>query len=639
MKATDKVASNAIESSQKRQEQQYSRLGWTLVSFVQNFRAIFSNIMAGFILGFVKDQLPTQVYRYKEQCPLPSELHTRYLTLLPAQNSNQILRCILNSAIPDKCQSIEAVSYVWGGDEKVSKIYCHGHAIAITASLDAVLRSLRLPDAERTLWVDALCIDQGDLVEQGHQVRMMGQIYRVAGRTVIHLGPDFEGHAKAVASLLEEITQRIERQGGSLIDSRLVPNLTLEDSLSTDKRWESYRLMVGHTWFSRTWTVQEAALGGNPYILWGSTEILWLRITGINQWLLSKARHVWFHLKPWLNDVHGRGFWMAEFEMPNFVETLARAKSLRCTDNRDRIYAFLGSPKALIGEHKEVVLDPDYTRDCLKVYHDFAVSWLTKTQDLRLLSAIEHREDTLQSNIPTWVPRWDVTLSTNYYGLFSPNYDASKGLPVTAPDLATEDELRVTGIIFDTIIWRSAMLPEDKDWQVPRVDNSSDLLAAWTHLAELEYPKSHIPRIMAFVRVLCRQAYGNDPTDFHPDEAAFALFLCHASSRFGDIDELDLEKAATGGDAEAFVTHAGVWAGQRSVALTESGRYALVSAVTREGDECCVFTGMPVPVIVRSAERHNCYQFIGEAFVLGIMHGELHRRPDSEVKPRSIIIM
>ena len=148
----------------------------------------------------------------------------------------------------------------------------------------------------------------------------------------------------------------------------------------------------------------------DPYILWGSTEIPWLRLTGINQWLLSKARHVWFHLPRSLNDVHGRGFWMAEFPMPNFIETLARAKTLHCTDNRDRIYGFLGSPKAVVGESKEIVLVPDYIKEYRRIYQDFAVSWLTKTQDLRLLSAVEHQVHTLQEEVPSWVPRWDVTL-------------------------------------------------------------------------------------------------------------------------------------------------------------------------------------------------------------------------------------
>jgi hypothetical protein len=567
------------------------------------------------------------MYKYHERCPLPSALHTRYLALLPAQNANDRLICVLRSATPEDCPPFEAVSYVWGSDQKVSQIYCQNHAIPITANLDAVLRSLRSRDAERTIWVDAICINQADLVERGQQVAMMGRIYGVGERTIINLGPDSDGNAQAVASLLEEISERIENQGGSLIDSRFVPALAIDDVLSTDKRWKSYQIMVAHDWFSRTWTVQEAALGNDPYILWGRTEIPWLRVTGINQWLLSKARHVWFHLKPWLNDVHGRGFWMEEFPMPNFVETLARAKTLGCNDNRDRIYGFLGSPKAAVGHKKEIVLVPDYGKDYRKVYHDFAVSWLVKTQDLGLLSAIEHDEDSLQSSIPTWVPRWDVTLSSNYYGLFSSGFDTSKNLPVTLPDLITEGELKLTGVIFDTVIWRSAILPKDNDWETPRSDRSKELIAAWKHIADLQASSLDQPRVLAFVRTLCRQAYGNDSRGFHPDEAAFALALCRQSSSFGNIDESDLGEAAKGGSSEAFVTHAGVWAGQRRVVLTASGRYALVPAVTHEGDECCLVAGLPVPVILRTAEGHGRRGFIGEAFVLGIMHGELYHRP------------
>ena len=590
--------------------------------------------------NFTRNQQGTKAYRYEEQCPLQSEIHTRYLILLPARDPNNRLRCILDSAPPQDCPPFEAVSYVWGSDQKVSQVYCHDHAIPTTASLDALLRSLRSPDVERTLWVDALCINQADLAEQGRQVAMMGQIYTVGERTIIFLGPDPDGHAEAVASLLEEITQRIGCQGGSLVDSRFVPQLALDDPLSTDQRWKSYRIMVGHDWFSRTWTVQEAALGCDPYILWGSTEIPWLRLTGINQWLLSKARHVWFHLKPWLNDVHGRGFWMAEFPMPNFIETLARGKTLRCKDNRDRIYGFLGSPKAVVGESKEIVLVPDYSKDYRRIYHDFAVSWLTKTQDLRLLSAVEHHEHTLQDEVPSWVPRWDVTLSTNYYGLFSTGFDAAKNLPTITPDLTIEGELRITGVVFDAIVWRSDILPEDKDWQVPEADRTNELVAAWKHLAGLKVSSSDLPRVLLFVRTLCRQTYKNSSDKFHPDEAAFALALCRQSACYGDIDELVLEKAATGGNAEAFVTHAGIWASQRRIVLTGTGRYALAPAVTKQGDACCIFSGLPVPVVVRPVVRPDSYKFIGEAFVLGIMHGELCTgQAGIDLKVRDIVLI
>lgn len=145
---------------------------------------------------------------------------------------------------------------------------------------------------------------------------MMAQIYAAAKGTITHLVSDPEGHSNLVASLLMEVAKRIEDQGGCLVDSRFVQYLAPHDQLSTDARWRLYRDMLYHRWFSRVWTVQESALGSNPYILWGSTKIPWLQVIGTNQWLLSKAQHIWCHSTPWLNDVHGRNFGQQTFQRP-----------------------------------------------------------------------------------------------------------------------------------------------------------------------------------------------------------------------------------------------------------------------------------------------------------------------------------
>lgn len=126
-----------------------------------------------------------------------------------------------------------------------------------------------------------------------------------------------------------------------------------------------------------------------------------------------------------------------------------------------------------------------------------------------------------------------------------------------------------------------------------------------------------------------RQAFGNDSAHFHPGNAAFALARCRQTSCFGDIDDSTLETAARGGDSDAQITHAGIWAGQRSVVLIEAGRYALALAVTREGDACCMFTRIGVPGIVRPGDRPSCDKFVRETFVLGVMHGKRYDEKSS----------
>lgn len=54
--------------------------------------------------------------------------------------------------------------------------------------LRASLRYLRETDSRRILWVDAICINQKDFNERGHQVGIMRDIYSKAPQVLIWLG-------------------------------------------------------------------------------------------------------------------------------------------------------------------------------------------------------------------------------------------------------------------------------------------------------------------------------------------------------------------------------------------------------------------------------------------------------------------
>jgi hypothetical protein len=72
--------------------------------------------------------------------------------------------------------------------------YCRGKASAICANLSKVGRhGLPFtqpvgPPQQKMIWIDALCINQGDLSERDQQVRLMAEIYvRAASRVIIWL--------------------------------------------------------------------------------------------------------------------------------------------------------------------------------------------------------------------------------------------------------------------------------------------------------------------------------------------------------------------------------------------------------------------------------------------------------------------
>ncbi len=91
--------------------------------------------------------------------------------------------------------SYEALSYVWGSrgidpwyDDLSHMAYIGGRATYVKANLGRALRALRLSNAERVMWVDAICINQNDLAERAHQVTLMSAIYQKASRVVVWLG-------------------------------------------------------------------------------------------------------------------------------------------------------------------------------------------------------------------------------------------------------------------------------------------------------------------------------------------------------------------------------------------------------------------------------------------------------------------
>lgn len=64
--------------------------------------------------------------------------------------------------------------------------------VPLGANLEAAIRHLRPknspPSAACVLWIDAICIDQGNLLERNHQVNLMKDIYASARQVLIWLG-------------------------------------------------------------------------------------------------------------------------------------------------------------------------------------------------------------------------------------------------------------------------------------------------------------------------------------------------------------------------------------------------------------------------------------------------------------------
>jgi hypothetical protein len=88
------------------------------------------------------------------------------------------------------------------------------------------------------IWIDSVCIDQGNLKERNHQVSMMKRIYAGASRVLVYAG-DSSPHIDLLLDLVSD-TQRDPNR----VVSPQEMDLAMESLL--------YR-----KWFHRVWVLQE----------------------------------------------------------------------------------------------------------------------------------------------------------------------------------------------------------------------------------------------------------------------------------------------------------------------------------------------------------------------------------------------
>ena len=141
----------------------------------------------------------------------------RILVLEPALSLDAELRGELAEAVLDSSPEYHALSYVWGvaNPQAMTSIWIsapsgpHGR-LRITPNCCQALKHLRYSDRPRSLWVDAICIDQQSSSEKSSQVAMMETIYYTASKVVVwlDLSPGLPADKTTAAfSILETITR------------------------------------------------------------------------------------------------------------------------------------------------------------------------------------------------------------------------------------------------------------------------------------------------------------------------------------------------------------------------------------------------------------------------------------------------
>jgi hypothetical protein len=179
----------------------------------------------------------------------------RLVHLLSSLTGEGTIQCKLSGAKLEPQLQYEALSYEWGPVLPECQILLNGHSFNIRQNLWNALRYLRNENEERVLWIDALCINQGDVAERNHQVAQMGRIYSCSTRCIAWVGTEDDPNTIGINSNIELAMNFIK-------DRQPDTNISwVEDLGPNDKmEHESFSRLCLRRYWSRLWIIQEILL-------------------------------------------------------------------------------------------------------------------------------------------------------------------------------------------------------------------------------------------------------------------------------------------------------------------------------------------------------------------------------------------
>jgi len=499
--------------------------------------------------------------------------------------------------------SYEALSYVWGSEEDPSFAYIRGRkrlvssSLTITRNLDEAMRHLRKADASRILWIDAVCINQEDLVERGFQVSKMGDIFRHATQVAVWLGPEADRSDVAVDlvySIAADLIVPDDR--GDRDDSYIaIPGSNAAKLLTHPDDFESgieaLRKLCRRQWFKRLWIYQEyhlsrAAIGIvgrrtlDIRILFKVLAFLHNSPTG-NYRTTGPISHVQNLLKPIRGD-----------QIPTRI-TYA-LKDSRCSDDRDRVFAILG----LLGSRYRAAIVPDYSKSVQEVNKAYFLALLNNVSTMELWGSGEENESTS----PSWIPSL-----TNKLSRFSTEYRASgnscHGISYRSTDESLRTGAKSVGVI--SKIWfilpralgiRKSLKLIRAHGQPPTADSNYVLGGSWldTYVGALAGGRYREVRNFPWIPSLAELRDLVQSKDF-PEEK---LGTAQGSSAFRNSKS-------------------------RALFSTAEGLMGICHISGKVGDRVYIVPGIDTAVLLSCVEgKPNHYRLKGECYAHGLMNSE-----------------
>jgi hypothetical protein len=277
------------------------------------------------------------------------------------------------------------LSYMCGDDEPAYAILVNGRKLLVRNNLSDFLADARDRRFRMPLWIDAICLNQSNVVERNHQVQQMWRIYASAAEILVWAGKlpsSLVDICRTVNDLHERIEALQQRQdlrrptrkysvdAVSATDGQNVPTRSitwgqkifsgLHDFLETRRLrrqlharsgWPTAVVEVAMSpYWSRLWIVQEIMLGKDTRVVAASGTIplkdiaACLRAMSVtHEWTLKRLTE---EESEALRRLETMCTWSLYYfrgsSQMNFVNVLSTFGYALCSEERDKIYGLFG---------------------------------------------------------------------------------------------------------------------------------------------------------------------------------------------------------------------------------------------------------------------------------------------------------
>ncbi|KAF9764056.1 hypothetical protein IL306_002898 [Fusarium sp. DS 682] len=387
----------------------------------------------------VNGEVSTAIYK-----PLDSSRQEiRLLTLHASASKNEEIECtlshaVLNSTTDSMVLAYEALSYVWGEPEFSEPIILNDHIFFITPSLKYILSCLRRKDQDLVIWVDAICINQSDIEERGHQVALMREIYSNCQRDIAWLDPMIGKNVKSrdIYSNPELEEKELKaKKGMDLMREIAEKNPQTLKQLLDRFREGGYRLPMGSqfllgavftepTLWRRLWVMQELSLAPRLTLMTKDAEMSWDVLTNlfkdepyIDAFHMDRSHTKIFYKQfsevfvPIKRIEDQRRLMAQSGGSSKLMDVLVRFREMESTNPRDKIFGLLG----LVTEDHGIKVD--YLVSVPELYQQTTVSLINLAGNLDILcqnpferwkgpTALWCRDEG-NDKLPSWVAEFD----------------------------------------------------------------------------------------------------------------------------------------------------------------------------------------------------------------------------------------